>query len=184
MTTMNVLDASGATVAIEKPLTPGRAAAASSRPVALSNEDNTTLNAISTSATAIAGSTAAAATSAAAIGSAPTATARLPSSAASVNAANVKGSAGRVFQLSGKNNAAYDVFLVLYDSAVNPPVPGTTTIRKKMICPAGQAFVYDAAAGGMVFATGIGYAFTKLVADADTTALAAADITAFNMDYA
>jgi hypothetical protein len=39
MSTMNVLDASGATVAVEKPLTPGRAAAAASRPVALSNED-------------------------------------------------------------------------------------------------------------------------------------------------
>jgi hypothetical protein len=37
MATMNVLDAAGATVAVEKPLTPGRAAAASSRPVALSN---------------------------------------------------------------------------------------------------------------------------------------------------
>lgn len=40
MATMNVLDSVGATVAVEKPLTPGRAAAASSRPVALSNEDN------------------------------------------------------------------------------------------------------------------------------------------------
>jgi hypothetical protein len=39
MSTMNVLDASGATVAVEKPLTPGRAAAAASRPVALCNED-------------------------------------------------------------------------------------------------------------------------------------------------
>lgn len=39
MATIDVKDAAGATVAIEKPLTPGRAAAASSRPVALSNED-------------------------------------------------------------------------------------------------------------------------------------------------
>lgn len=112
----------------------------------------------------------------------PTATARLASSAATTNAANVKTAAGRVYQLTGKNNAAYDIFLVLYDSATNPPVPGTTPIRKKVICPAGQTFVYDILAG--VYSSGIGYAFTKLVADADTTAIAAGDITAFNLDYA
>ena len=112
----------------------------------------------------------------------PTAVARLASCAATTNATNVKTSAGRVYQLSGKNNAAYDVFLVLYDAATNPPVPGTTAIREKRVCPAGQAFVYDIPGG--VYANGIGYAFTQLVADADTTALAAGDITAFNLDYA
>jgi hypothetical protein len=110
-------------------------------------------------------------------------TARFASAAASTNATLVKGSAGRIYQASGKNNAAYDVFLVLYDSAASPPVPGTTTIRKKIVCPAGQAFVYDWPSG-LSFATGIGYAFTKLVADADTTVLVAADITGFNLDYA
>lgn len=39
MATINVLDAAGSTVAIEKPLVPGRAAAGSSRPVVLSTED-------------------------------------------------------------------------------------------------------------------------------------------------
>jgi hypothetical protein len=39
MATINVLDSVGATVALEKPLTPGRAAASASRPVVLSNED-------------------------------------------------------------------------------------------------------------------------------------------------
>lgn len=109
-------------------------------------------------------------------------TARLPSAAGTTNATNVKTSAGRVYCLTGKNNAAYDVFLVLYDAVTNPPVPGTTTIRRKVCCPAGQAFVYDFPVG-LTFATGIGYAFTKLVADADTTVLVAADITAFNLDY-
>lgn len=111
-----------------------------------------------------------------------TTTARLASAAATTNATNVKTTVGRIYSVSGKNNAAYDVFLVLYDSAANPPVPGTTTIRKKIICPAGAAFVYDWDVG-LSFATGIGYAFTKLVADSDTTALVAADVTAFNMDY-
>jgi hypothetical protein len=39
MATINVKDAAGATVAIEKPLAPGRVAAVASRPVALSIED-------------------------------------------------------------------------------------------------------------------------------------------------
>ncbi len=37
MATIDVKDAAGATVAIEKPLAPGRGAAAASRPVALSS---------------------------------------------------------------------------------------------------------------------------------------------------
>lgn len=110
-------------------------------------------------------------------------TSRMASAAGSTNATNVKVTAGRVYSASGKNNAAYDVFLVLYDVLTNPPVPGTSVIRKKIVCPAGQAFVYDWPLG-LSFATGIGYAFTKLVADADTTVLVAADITAFNLDFA
>lgn len=110
-------------------------------------------------------------------------TARLPSAAASTNATNVKTTAGRIYNIQGKNAAAYDVFLVLYDSAANPPVPGTTTIRKKIPCPAGATFALDWPLG-LSFASGIGYAFTKLVADADTTVLVAADIVGFNIDYA
>lgn len=200
MTTMNVLDAAGGVIPVEKPLPPGRAAAASSRPVALSNEDKLALDAINSALATLAGlvdgleALGAAATPAGsnligrtvADASAATgglaSTARLPSSAASTNATNVKTSAGRVYQVSGKNNAAYDVFLVLYDAATNPPVPGTTTIRKKIVCPAGQAFVYDWYVG-LSCASGIGYAFTKLVADADTTVVASGDITAFNLDY-
>lgn len=48
MATMNVLDAAGATVAVEKPLAPGRAAAVASRPVALSTEDKSALDAVAT----------------------------------------------------------------------------------------------------------------------------------------
>lgn len=49
MATMDVKDAGGNTVAVEKPLAPGRAAAASSRPVALSNEDLTQITGTATS---------------------------------------------------------------------------------------------------------------------------------------
>lgn len=108
-------------------------------------------------------------------------TARLASSAATTNAINVKTSAGRVYQMIGRNNAAYPVYLVLYDSASNPPVPGTTTIRNKIHIPPG-VFVFDFGPGKS-FATGIGFAFTKLVADSDTTAIAAGDVEAFNVEY-
>lgn len=50
MATINVKDAGGSTVAVEKPLTPGRAAAASSRPIVLSTEDKSALDALATSA--------------------------------------------------------------------------------------------------------------------------------------
>lgn len=52
MSTIDVKDASGATVPIEKPLAPSRAAAALSRPVVLSTEDKASLDAIGTLLTA------------------------------------------------------------------------------------------------------------------------------------
>src|SRR5437879_5158420 len=82
-------------------------------------------------------------------------TARLAAAAGSTNATNVKVTAGRVYSVQGYNAAAYPVYLVLYDSAATPPVPGTTTIRKKIPIPAGATFVVDWAAG-LSFATGIG----------------------------
>jgi hypothetical protein len=54
MATINVLNATGGTEAVEKPLTPGRAAAASSRPVALSTEDAAYLDGIEGSLSTIA----------------------------------------------------------------------------------------------------------------------------------
>lgn len=51
MSTINVLDSSGAVVPLEKPLAPSRAAAALSRPVALSTEDKAALDLIATNQT-------------------------------------------------------------------------------------------------------------------------------------
>lgn len=52
MATIDVKDAAGATVAVEKPLAPGRAAAASSRPVAISTEDAALVGALTETAPA------------------------------------------------------------------------------------------------------------------------------------
>lgn len=51
MATINVLDSVGATVALEKPLAPGRVAAASSRPVAWSTEDKAAIDLLHTDLT-------------------------------------------------------------------------------------------------------------------------------------
>lgn len=110
-------------------------------------------------------------------------TVRVASAANSTNATNVKTTPGRLYNAQGKNAAAYDVYLVLYDSAASPPVPGTTVIRKKIPLPAGATFALDWPLG-LYFATGIGFALTKLAADADTTALAAGDVLQLNLDYA
>ncbi len=48
MATMTVLDSTGAAQTVEKPLAPGRAAAASSRPVALSSEDFAVIDGLET----------------------------------------------------------------------------------------------------------------------------------------
>lgn len=110
-------------------------------------------------------------------------TARLATSAATTNATNAKASPGTLFGAQGRNTAAYDVYLVLYNSAVSPPVPGTTVIRKKICLPALAAFALDWPTG-LEFSAGIGYALTKLGADADTTAVAVGDVVALNLDYA
>lgn len=54
MATINVTDAGGAEVALERPLPPGRAAAGASKPVALSTEDLAALNAVTAALTPLA----------------------------------------------------------------------------------------------------------------------------------
>jgi hypothetical protein len=54
MATIDVKDAAGSTVAIEKPLIPGRSAAATSRPIVLATEDKAALDALATQTTAAA----------------------------------------------------------------------------------------------------------------------------------
>lgn len=199
MTTMNVKDAAGSTVAIEKPLAPGRAAASASRPVAFSSEDfaaidgieaaiastNTKLDTLHTDATSAtpAGTNqigrAVADASAATGGIASTS--RIVSAAASTNATSAKASAGRVYAIHGYNASASVRYLKLYNKASAPTV-GTDTPVKTLALPPGCGFAFDWP-NGYSFATGIAYAFTTGSADNDTGALTAADVVGLNVDY-
>jgi hypothetical protein len=96
-------------------------------------------------------------------------------SAASVNNTNLKGSAGRIYNIDVFNVAAYDVFMKFYNKAT-APVAGTDTPVWTVPLKSGTGFARSFPAGKS-FATGIGYAITKLQADSDTTVIAASDVT-------
>ncbi len=200
MSTIDVIDAHGATQTVEKPLAPGRAAAASSRPVALSTEDNAVLAALlAVFPTALAVGTGIStggtqrvvlATDQPALSNAlrvivdstPSATQRLLSSAASTNATLVKNAAGRMYAIQGYSNAGTVIYLKLYNKATTPTV-GTDTPIKTLALPPQAAFAFDFPAG-YAFATGLGFGLTAGSADNDTTAVAAGDVLALNVDYA
>lgn len=95
-------------------------------------------------------------------------------SAATTNATSVKASAGQVYGFYLFNSAAYTVFLKLYNKASAPTV-GTDTPFMTIPVPAGGGAVADWDSG-IALGTGIAFAITKLVADADTTAVAANDL--------
>lgn len=110
------------------------------------------------------------------------AVARLLSAAAGVNATLVKNAPGRLFRLIGRNNAAAIRYLKLYDKASAPTVGTDVPV---LTLPLAASANFDIAFGelGHHFATGIGYALTVNGADADTTALTAADVLALNVIY-
>lgn len=95
--------------------------------------------------------------------------------AATTNATSLKASAGNIARIDLFNVAAYDVFVKFYNKASAPTV-GTDTPVWTAPLKAGTGYSSDFLFGKS-FATGIAYAITKLVADADTTAVAAGDVT-------
>lgn len=199
MATINVKDATGTAVAIEKPLPPGRAAAASSRPVALSTEDaafldgletavaatNTKLDALHTDITAATPAGANLIGRAVADASAATggiaSTSRIVSAAASTNATSAMAAAGRVYAIQGYNASAAVRYLKLYNKASAPTV-GTDTPVKTLALPPGCGFAFDWP-NGYWFAAGIACALTTGPADNDTGALTAGDVLGLNLDY-
>lgn len=121
------------------------------------------------------------ATSASATGALAT-TARLVSAAASTNATLVKATAGRPYRITAFNASASMKYLKIYNKSTAPTV-GTDNPVRTIPLVAGQITTVDWPTFGLYLGSGIGYALTGAVADADTTALAAADVTCLHIDY-
>lgn len=105
---------------------------------------------------------------------------RLVSAAASVNATIVKASGGRVYKITGQNAAEAVKYIKLYNKATAPAETDTPVATFAVAASAPFTIEFDA---GLYFSAGIGYRLTGANADADTTALTAADILSLNVFY-
>lgn len=112
----------------------------------------------------------------------PSSVSRILSAAADTNATSAKASAGDVFCIYGHNANAAARYLKLYNKATAPTV-GTDTPVLTLHLAGSSPFKFEFAKG-CYFSTGISYALTTGVADADTGALTAADVLALNVVYA
>ena len=101
-------------------------------------------------------------------------------SAASTNATSVKASAGLLYGITISNTNAAARYFKLYDKASAPTV-GTDVPKSTIQIPANStvARVYPV---GLTFALGIAYAATTGIADADTGAVGASDLS-MDVDY-
>lgn len=95
-------------------------------------------------------------------------------SAATTNATSVKAAAGQVYGWLMYNNTASAKYLKLYNKASAPTV-GTDTPFFTISLPANGGHDYSAPMG-IPMDTGIAYAITGAITDADTTATAADDV--------
>ena len=97
--------------------------------------------------------------------------------AATTNAVNLKAAVGNIGRVELFNNAAYTVFVKIYNKATAPTVGTDTPTWTIPIAPGSG---YSASLSlGYYLSAGISYAITKLQADSDTTVLAAGDVTGF-----
>lgn len=96
-------------------------------------------------------------------------------SAATTNATSVKASAGTMFMLSVSNSGAAAAFLKLYNLAT-APIVGTSVPILTIPIPTSGIVSINAGTLGHRFSTGISLAITNLVADTDTTAVAASQV--------
>lgn len=104
-----------------------------------------------------------------------TPTASAISSAATTNATSVKASAGTVYAVTASNVGAAAAFLKLYNKASAPTVGTDVPVLTIPIAASGVVNLTFGATGQR-FTTGIALAITNLVADSDTTAIAAAQV--------
>lgn len=102
-------------------------------------------------------------------------------SAATTNATSVKASAGTVYGIQVYNTGAAVAFLKIYNKASAPTV-GTDTPVKTIGIPAAGGSNLPITDIGIALGTGIAFAITGLNTVADTTAVAANQVTV-NIDY-
>lgn len=95
--------------------------------------------------------------------------------AASTNATSVKATAGALFTVTLTNLSATTKFFKLYAKASAPTV-GTDIPIMTIPVAATSVAVQEFGVVGQQISTGIAYALTGLIADTDTTALAAGDM--------
>lgn len=93
-------------------------------------------------------------------------------SAGSTNTNSVKGSAAALYNVHIFNNAAYPVYVKIFNKAT-APVTGTDTPVVTLGVQAGTQ--RDAVFNGMTLSLGLGVAITKVMADNDNTAVLAND---------
>lgn len=107
-------------------------------------------------------------------GTSPGSTQSRVKAAASTNATSLKASAGVVLGYALYNNTSSAKFFKFYNKASAPTV-GTDTPAFTIIIPASGGANVEFSSG-IPFGTGIAYAITGAVTDADTTATAADDV--------
>ena len=96
-------------------------------------------------------------------------------SAATTNATAVKATAGTLFSVAASNVGASAAYLKLYNKATAPTV-GTDVPVLVIVIPAGGTVPVPLGTFGPRFSTGIALAITGGAADADTTAVAVAQV--------
>lgn len=96
-------------------------------------------------------------------------------SLATTNATSLKATAGVLSSIYAQNNGAAAAYLKLYNKASAPTV-GTDTPAFTLLLPI-NGMVNIAPPAGLAFSAGIAYAITALSTDADTTAVAANQVT-------
>jgi len=96
-------------------------------------------------------------------------------SAATTNATSLKATAGNVFVVAASNVSASGRFVKFYNKATAPTV-GTDVPVLVVPVAANSTVAIEFGILGMRFATGIAYAITGAIADADTTAVGAGEV--------
>ena len=106
---------------------------------------------------------------------ATTTTAATLSSAATTNATSIKASPGSLYSVTASNVGAAAAFLKIFNLATAPTVGTSVPFLTIPIAASGVANI-NFGAQGMRMSAGISFSITMLVADADTTAIAAGQV--------